>query len=76
MEKLSKNKLKELGFTHTSWSEWTNGSVFVEFYPRDKEMTVYVSAQNTSGILDAQPALGVKNEADLANLCKLVNGDS
>ena len=76
MKRLSKIKLQELGFTHESWSQWWNGYVFVVFYPKHKQMTVYVCAQITSGEDYARPALGVKNEKDLINLCKLINGVS
>jgi hypothetical protein len=76
MKRLSKNKLIRLGFIQESWSQWWNGCVFVVFYPKDKEMVVYVCAQITSGEDYARPALGVKTETDLVNLCKLINGVS
>ncbi len=75
MKRLSKNKLIELGFQQ-DYDEWWNGDVFVVFYPKDKEMTVYVCAQITCGQDYARPALGVQNEKDLTTLCKLINGDS
>lgn len=76
MNRLSKNKLTELGFTQESWSEWWNGYVFVKFYPKDKRMTVYVSARIACGEDYARLVNGVKNENDLIKLCELVNGVS
>ena len=75
MKRIAKNRLLELGFSQ-DYSRWWNGNVFVVFYPNDKEMTVYVCAQITSGEDYARPALGVKTEDDLINLCKLINGTS
>lgn len=76
MKRLSKNKLSEIGFKKESWSEWWNGNVFVKFYPKDKEMTVYVAARITFDEDYARPVKGVKNEHDLIKLCELVNGTS
>lgn len=75
MKRISKKRLLELGF-EVDYSKWWNGNVFVVFYPNDKEMTVYVCAQITSGEDYARPAVGVKNEKDLLELCRLVNGVS
>lgn len=74
MKRLSKNKLSEIGFKKVLWSEWWNGNVFVKFYPKDKEMIVYVAARITCGEDYARPVKGVKNERDLIKLCELVNG--
>ena len=48
--------------------------MFVKFYPKDKEMIVYVAARITCGEDYARPVKGVKNERDLIKLCELVNG--
>jgi hypothetical protein len=72
MERLSENRLIELGFTNESWTQWWNNSVFVVFYPNDKEMTVYVCTHEDYVL----PALGVNTEKDLINLCTLINGGS
>ena len=74
MKRLSKKKLQELGFVKESWGEWWNGSVFVEMYPGDKEMTVYVAARITTSTDYARVAVGVRTEKDLISLCKLIDG--
>ena len=75
MKILSKSKLIELGFTQ-EYYQWWNGDVFIVFYPKDKEMTVYVCASITTAEDYAQTAKGVKDEKDLITLCKLINGTS
>jgi hypothetical protein len=74
MKKLSIIRLKELGFKRVNFFRFTNGNVFVEFYPLDSLMDVYISARITAGEDYARPAVGVKNEKDLVELCRLVNG--
>lgn len=76
MKKISKKKLIELGFESQYSSTYWKGDVFIEVYPNDKLMTVYVSARITSSKAYARPAVGVKNEKDLLDLCRLVNGVS
>lgn len=76
MKRISKKRLIELGFEVEYSSKYWNGNVFIEVYPNDKLMTVYVSARITSSEDYARPAIGVKNENDLIELCRLVNGVS
>ena len=74
MKRISKKRLLELGFEAEFSSKYWNGFIFIEVYPKDKLMTVYVSARITSGEDYARPAVGVQNENDLLELCRLVNG--
>jgi len=76
MKRISKKRLIEIGFEAEYSSKYWKGDVFIEVYPADKLMTVYVSARITSGEDYARPAVGVKNESDLLELCRLVNGVS
>ena len=76
MKKISKKRLIELGFEVEYRSKYWKGNVFIEVYPNDKLMTVYVSARITGSEDYARPVIGVKNENDLLELCRLVNGVS
>jgi hypothetical protein len=72
MKKISKKRLKELGFEPRYRDEFWNNYVFVIY--NTNSMAVYVAARITAGEDYARPALGVKNETDLIELCRLVNG--
>lgn len=74
MKRLSKEKLKEMGFVRTDLITWSCGSVFVEIIPNAREMEVYVSSRITSDEDYAQPAVGVKTPYDLGILCHFING--
>ena len=73
MKKISKKRLLALGFEAESTSRYWKGDIFINIQPKDTLMTVYVSARITSSEDYARPALGVKNEKDLLELCSLVN---
>jgi hypothetical protein len=70
MKKISRKKLEAIGFSRDGWHEWWNGEVFIDI----RNMNIYICSQLTTDEHYAGLARGVKNETDLINLCKLING--
>lgn len=72
MKTISKKRIKELGFTPNYSDTFVNGDVFIIL--SKNTFKVFVSARMTSGEDYARPAIGVKTENDLIELCRLING--
>ena len=71
--KITKKALIKNGFEKESYREWVNGSVCVLFGD-DKSTNVFVYSRITFDESYARPAIGVKNEKDLVELIRLING--
>lgn len=74
MKRISNKRLIELGFKQDHKYGFIKGWVMVGKWPKE-DMDISVSSPITSSSDYAQTARGVKNEKDLLELCRLINGN-